>query len=140
MQEKLAPVRVRTASQPSLEPFVRQWAVLLTTYKRDGTPVGTPVNIAVDRDRAFVRTFDTAWKLKRIRNNPVVEVAPSTWRGAPTGPAIRAYARVLEGEESAYAGRLLASKHPILHGFLVRLIHRLRGNKTMHIELTPVDG
>jgi hypothetical protein len=58
MQEKLAPVRLRTASQPALEPFVRQWAVLLTTYKRDGTPVGTPVNIAVDRDRAFVRTFD----------------------------------------------------------------------------------
>jgi PPOX class probable F420-dependent enzyme len=140
MQEKLARVRVRTAPQPSLEPFVRQWAVLLTTYKRDGTPIGTPVNIAVDGDRAFVRTFDTAWKLKRIRNNPEVEVAPSTWRGKPTGPAIRARARVLEGEEAAYAGRLLGRKHRILHGFLVLLIHRLRGNETMHIELTPVGG
>jgi uncharacterized protein len=98
------------------------------------------VNIAVDGDRAFVRTFDTAWKLKRIRNNPEVEVAPSTWRGKPTGPAIRARARVLEGEEAAYAGRLLGRKHRILHGFLVLLIHRLRGNETMHIELTPVGG
>jgi PPOX class probable F420-dependent enzyme len=140
MQEKTARVRVRTASKPSLEPFVRQWAVLLTTYKRDGTPIGTPVNIAVDGDRAFVRTFDTAWKLKRIRNNPMVEVAPSTWRGKPTGHAIRARARVLKGEESGYAGRLLARKHPILHGFLVPLIHRLRGNETMHIELNPVGG
>jgi len=50
--------------------FVHQRTVLLTTYRRDGTPVGTPVNIVVDGDRAFVRTFDTAWKLKRIRNNP----------------------------------------------------------------------
>src|ERR671933_1618090 len=125
---------------PALEPFVHQKTVLLTTYRRDGTPVGTPVNIAVDGDRAFVRTFDTAWKLKRIRNNPEVEVAPSTMRGKPTGPAIRARARVLSGSESAYASRAIARKYPILHGFLVPLFHRLRRNKTVHIELTPVDS
>src|ERR687883_1986002 len=124
---------------PALEPFVHQKTVLLTTYRRDGTLVGTPVHIAVDGDRAFVRTFDTAWKLKRIRNNPEVEVAPSTMRGEPTGPATHARARVLEGAESAYAARALARKYPVLHGFLIPLVHRLRGNKTMHIELTPVD-
>jgi PPOX class probable F420-dependent enzyme len=140
MQEKTARARGTTAPQPSLEPCVNQWAVLLTTYKRDGTPIGTPVSIAVDGDRAFVRTFDTAWKLKRIRNNPMVEVAPSTWRGKPTGSAIRARARVLEGEEGGYAGRLLGRKHPVLHRFLVPLTHRLRGNETMHIMLTPVGG
>ena len=125
---------------PALEPFIHQKYVLLTTYRRDGTPVGTPVNIAVDGDRAFVRTWDTAWKVKRIRNNPEVEVAPSTIRGKPTGPAIRAHARILDGDESAYAGRAIARKHPILHGFLVPLVHRLRGNKTVHIELKPVDS
>lgn len=124
---------------PAFEPFVRQTYVLLTTYRRDGTPVGTPVHIAVDGDHAFVRTWDTAGKLKRIRNNPEVEVAPSTARGKPTGPAIHARARVLEGGESVYAGRALARKHPILHGFLIPLVHRLRGNTTMHIELTPVE-
>ena len=140
MQGTTKEASVTTVPSRLLEPFVRQWAVLLTTYKRDGTPIGTPVSIVVDGDRAFVRTFDTAWKLKRIRNNPEVKVAPSTWRGRPTGPAIRARARALEGEESAYAGRLLARKHPILHRFLVPLIHRLRGNETMHIELRPLDG
>jgi hypothetical protein len=44
----------------TLEPFVKQWAVLLTTYKRDGTPVGTAVNIAVEGDLAYFRTWDTA--------------------------------------------------------------------------------
>jgi len=53
-----------------LDPFVEQWAVLLTTYKRAGTPVGTAVNIVVEGDHAYFRTWDTAWKLKRIRNNP----------------------------------------------------------------------
>ena len=134
--------QARVMSTPSrlLESFVGQWAVLLTTYKRDGTPIGTPVNIAVDGNRAFVRTFDTAWKLKRIHINPEVEIAPSTWRGRPTGPAIRARARLLEGEESAYAGRLLVRKHPILHRILVPLVHRLRGYETVHIELRPLDG
>jgi PPOX class probable F420-dependent enzyme len=75
---------------PALESFEGRWAVLLTTYRRAGTPVGTPVNIAVDGGRAFVRTFDVAWKLRRGRNNPEVEVATSTWRGEPTGKAIRA--------------------------------------------------
>jgi PPOX class probable F420-dependent enzyme len=123
-----------------LAPFARQDTVLLTTFRRDGTPVATPVSIAVEGDHAFVRTWDTAWKLKRMRNNPLVEVAPSTITGKPTGPAIRAKARILDGEESKHAGRLLAQKHPILHGIVVPLVHRLRGNTTMHVELKPIDG
>jgi len=122
-----------------LDPFVEQWAVLLTTYKRDGTPVGTAVNIVVEGDHAYFRTWDTAWKLKRIRNNPEVEVAPCTPRGRPTGPTVRAHARVLEGSESARAGRLLARKYPFSHGVMVPLVHRLRGNTTMHLELRPVE-
>ena len=119
--------------------FVNQKTVLLTSYRRDGTPVGTPVNIAVEGTRAFVRTFDTAWKLKRVRNNPAVEIAPSTARGKPTGPAIRARARLLTGSEAERASEALNKKHPILHGVLVPLVHRLRGNKAVHIELTPLD-
>jgi uncharacterized protein len=128
-----------TLSAP-FERFERQYTVLLTTFRRDGTPVGTPVNIAVEGDHAYVRTWSTAWKFKRLRNNPLVEVAPSTVRGTPTGPAIRARARILSGDESAHAGRLLSRKHPILHGVLVPLIHRLRGNTTMHIELTAAES
>ena len=135
-------LRASLSSQvtPALEPLVHQKYVLLTTYRRDGTPVGTPVNIAVDGDRAFVRTWNTAWKVQRVRNNPEVEVAPSTLRGKPTGPAIRARARILEGDEPVYAGRTIARKHRILHGFLVPLVHRLRRNKTVHLELKPVDS
>ena len=129
-----------TDPTPALKPFVPQKTVLLTTYRRDGTPVGTPVNIAADGARAFVRTFDTAWKLKRIHNNAEVKVAPSTVRGKPTGQAIRAGARVLSDGESAYASRVIARKYPALHGFLVPLFYRLRRNKTVHIELTPVDS
>jgi uncharacterized protein len=120
-------------------PFIRQRTVLLTSYRRNGTPVGTPVHVAVDGDRAFARTWDATWKVKRIRNNPLVEIAPSTFRGRPTGPAIQACARLLDGDQARYAARALARKYRILHGFLIPMVHRLRGYSTVHIELTPVD-
>jgi uncharacterized protein len=121
-----------------LAPFVHQHTVLLTTYRRDGTAVGTPVHIAADGGRAVVRTWYGTGKLKRIKHTPAVEVAPSTVRGVPTGPAIHARARILDGDEAVATGRALAHKYPVMHGVLVPLVHRLRGNTTMHVELTPV--
>jgi uncharacterized protein len=120
------------------EPFVRQWAVRLTTYRRDGTPVGTAVSIAVDGERAFFRTPDKAGKAKRLRHNPEVEIAPATMLGQPTGPAIRARARRLSGDEARHAARLLARKYPFLQGFFVPLAQRLMGAQTLHYGLTPV--
>ena len=35
---------------------------------------------------------------------------------------------------------VLARKHPFLHGLLIPLVHRLRGNETMYIELTPIES
>jgi PPOX class probable F420-dependent enzyme len=129
-------------ASPSLARFVRQKTVLVTTFRRDGRPVGTPVSIAVHGDHAFIRSFEKAWKTRRIGNNPRVEVAPSTARGVPTGPAIRATAQRLEEAESRRAARLLASKYPLLQGVLVPLAHRLgrvKTGKTVHFQLTPVD-
>ncbi|MGH2559113.1 MAG: PPOX class F420-dependent oxidoreductase [Thermomicrobiales bacterium] len=127
------------AAVTALAPFIRQKTVLLTTYRRDGAPIGTPVHIAVDGQRAFFRTWDRTWKLKRLRHNPAVEIAPSTIRGKPTGPTIPAQARILSGEEAKHAARTIARKYPVLHGILIPWGHRLRGYTTMHIELTPAD-
>jgi PPOX class probable F420-dependent enzyme len=128
-----------THAAATLEPFARKRTVLLTSYRRDGTPIGTAVSIAVDGDRAFVRTYDRSWKAKRMRQNPDVEVAPSTTVGRPTGPAIHARARLLDGGEAARAAKALARKNRILQGILVPAFHRLRGYRTLHYELTPVD-
>ena len=95
--------------------------ILLTTYKRDGTPVGTPVSIAFDGDRAFFRSYDKAWKTRRLRNNPQVEFAPAT---------------LLTGGQAHIAARALARRHRVLQGILVPLAHRLRGYRTLHYELT----
>jgi PPOX class probable F420-dependent enzyme len=131
---------VTAATSPVLAKFVRQKTVLVTTYRRNGRPVGTPVSLAVDGDHAYLRTFEKAGKTRRIHNNPQVDIAPSTARGRPTGPAIKVTARRLEGAEARRAARLLTRKHPLLHGLLVPLTHRLgraKTGKTIHFELTP---
>jgi PPOX class probable F420-dependent enzyme len=131
---------VGTATTPVLARFVRQKTVLVTTYRRDGRPVGTPVSIAVDGDHAYIRSFEAAGKTRRIRNNPSVAVAPSTARGRVTGPAVLVTARRLDGAEARHAARLLAGKQPFLQGLLVPLAHRLgraRTGKTVHFQLTP---
>lgn len=122
----------------ALQPLRDHKTALLTTFRRDGTPVGTPVTIVVDGDRAVFRTYDKAWKAKRLRNNPEVEIAPSTVRGQPLGPAVRAATRLLDGEEAQRARRMLRRRAPFLQGFLVPLNHRLARRRTLHYELVPI--
>ena len=133
---------VAPAASPLLARFVRQKTVLVTSYRQDGRPVATPVSLAVDGDHAYLRSFEQAGKTRRLRNNPRVEVAPSTARGRPTGPAIQATARRLDDVESRRAAHLLAGKHPLLHGLLVPWTHRLgraKTGKTVQFQLTPLD-
>ncbi len=112
--------------------------VLLTTYKRDGSPVDTAVSLAFDGDRAFFRSYDKAWKTKRLRREPLTSrvVAPRSRGGRATGPALEAQATLLEGAEAKVAARALARRHRVLHAVVVPVIHRLSRYRTMHYELT----
>ena len=118
------------------QPLRSTKTIQLTTYRRDGTAVGTPVSIAFVGDRAFFRTYDKAWKAKRLRNNPEVEVAPATVTGKETGPAIHARARLLDGDDARLARKALARRHPALQRVLVPLAHRLMRYRTLHYELS----
>lgn len=125
---------------PELAPLARQYAVLLTSHKKDGTGVGTPVNIAVEGDHAYFRTPGSTWKVKRLRNNPEVEIAPSTFRGAPTGPEIHARTRLLDhgSEEDKHAAKLLRHKYPFMQGVFVPLAHKVMRTPTLHYEVRPM--
>jgi uncharacterized protein len=121
--------------------YRRQRTVLLTTRKRDGTVVGTPVNIALGSDgRAYFRTWSSSGKAKRMRNFPQVWIAPCTTRGKPTGPQEQANARLLTGPEAAVAASALAAKYRVLQGILVPAAHRLTKKTTVHYELLPPDA
>jgi PPOX class probable F420-dependent enzyme len=109
--------------------------IQLTTFRRDGMAVSTPVHVVADGDTAFFRTWDVSGKAKRLRHTAAVEIAPATIRGRPLGSAIRAEAHLLEGEASEQAASLLAAKHPFLHGRLIPWYHRRRGWTTQQYLL-----
>jgi uncharacterized protein len=84
---------------------------LLVTYRRDGTPVPTPVWAAESDGRLYVRTERTAGKVKRVRNDPRLLVAPCTVRGRPLGAPFEATARMLPAGEERVAERALATRY-----------------------------
>lgn len=124
----------------SLETLKSAKTILLTTYKRDGAPVSTAVSVAFDGERAFFRSYDKAWKTKRLRNNPNVQVAPATFRGKPAGAAFDARARLLSGEEARLASGALARRHRFLQALVVPFAHRLMHYRTMHYGLEPAPS
>jgi len=73
----------------------------LTTFRRDGSAVSTPVWVVSDDGvRLLVWTGSSTWKAKRIRRDPRVLVAKSTFRGRERGPRIEGRARILDDYDS----------------------------------------
>jgi uncharacterized protein len=125
----------RIEGRDLLAPLREQWAVLLKTRKRDGSWVATPVNLVVEGGRAYFGTPAGSGKVKRLRNFDAVELAPCTPRGKPTGAAIAARARRLEGEESDAVRAGMLRKYPFVHRFLVPLELRLKRTHEVRYEL-----
>jgi uncharacterized protein len=123
----------------AFEHLEKERNVVVTTYKRDGSAVPTPVNVVVIGDHAYFRTWSAAGKAKRLRRDSRVSIAPSTARGRPTGPPISATARLLEPDEVPAVRQALSKKYPILQGRLVPLAHRLRHYDTVHYELSASE-
>jgi hypothetical protein len=124
---------------PTLVDLRDHRVILLTTFRRDRSPVDTPVNFAVGDGHAYLRTWASSGKAKRIARNPSVMVAPSTYRGTATGPAVSALARTLAGEDAQTAGKLIDRKYPIVQRLLVPLAHRLRRVRPVIYELTLAE-
>ncbi|MFG2340650.1 PPOX class F420-dependent oxidoreductase [Streptomyces yangpuensis] len=72
--------------------------VSLTTFRKDGTPVATPVWAVADGGELYVWTRSDSWKVKRIRNDGRVTVAPCDVRGRVEegAPAVEGRARLLD--------------------------------------------
>jgi uncharacterized protein len=87
--------------------------LLVTTFRKDGTPVPTPVWVGRDGDELIVWTQATAGKVKRVRNNPVVELAECDLRGKPRGETIKGTARILDGDDTERGRRVLRKKYGI---------------------------
>ena len=104
----------------------------LTTFRKTGVRVATPVWFAERDDKLYVKTRIESGKSKRIRNNPNVKVAPSTIRGKIIGPEFSGKARILRREESGPAKEAINRKY-----FLARL--SLWNSKNEYLEIEIVE-
>lgn len=98
-----------TSSVPSA--ISGQKYISLTTLRKTGVPVATPVWFGEDGSKLFIMTRSDMGKTKRIRNNPKVRVAPCTIRGKVTGPEFPATARVLPSAEHPHARQAINRKY-----------------------------
>jgi PPOX class probable F420-dependent enzyme len=87
--------------------------LLVTTFRKDGTPVPTPVWVGRDGDELIVWTQSTAGKVKRIRNNPTVELAECDLRGRPRGETVKGTARILDEDGTEHGRRVLRKKYGV---------------------------
>ena len=115
----------------SWDPIRQARCVALTTYRKDGTPVTTPMWVAVDGNRILTTSDFDAWKLKRIERYPRVRLAPCTIRGRVTGDFVDGRARLMTQAESEAA---IAGKKRRYAVF--RVMVRIR-RPQVGIEITP---
>jgi uncharacterized protein len=83
----------------------------LKSFRKSGVAVATPVWFGEEDGKLYVMTRSDLGKTKRIRNNPMVQVAPCTIRGQVTGPEFPATARILPAEDFARARKTLTTKY-----------------------------
>jgi PPOX class probable F420-dependent enzyme len=97
------------------EPFIN-----LTTFKRNGTAVPTPVWCVGRNGSLLVFSEADSGKVKRIRHDPHVRIAPCNFRGKPRGPAVDADATLVDDTDEVAA--LLAGKYGWMwRGYTVQL-------------------
>jgi len=112
--------------------------VSLTTYRKSGDGVSSPLLFVDVGDKLILYTNHDSGKVKRIRNNGDVQVAPCKANGELTGSALSARARIVtDPVEDKQALAAVIAKHT----FIIRmfeLINGLRGKKMVRIAVESI--
>lgn len=115
--------------------------IALTTYRKSGEEVSTPVWFVRAGDVLHVFTDVESGKVRRIRNDPRVTLAPSDFRGRPRGGSIEAVARIMDGPEFDFADCALREKYGWQYRTF-RTVLRFQGklSRSTFLELRPRHG
>ena len=98
--------------------FAGQKYLSLESFKKNGAGVKTPVWFAAELSssldssgaKLYIYTIGNTGKVKRIRNNPRVNIAPCNMRGTLLGDFVPALAEILTGSEAEHGMQLLNKK------------------------------
>lgn len=116
-------------------PFNNQQYLNLETFRRNGAAIKTPVWFVQDGETLYVRTIANSGKVKRIRNNPQVNVAPCKVDGALLGNWIPAQAREVNDDSiDRKVDRLLGKKYGLMK-IMFGLASSVKGQKYTVLEI-----
>lgn len=116
--------------------------ISLTTFRKDGTPVATPVWLVRDGGQILAITDPSSGKAKRLRNNPAAQVTVCDMRGRVKPGAVSAAAHVEFQDDASTANtmRLISQRY----GFMGRILTKINERKarrsgatnTQHVGLS----
>ncbi len=132
------------ASAPDpLAPLRGESYLNLATFRRSGAAVETPVWFAERNGRLYAFSAGDAGKVKRLRNDPRIRVAPCTVRGRVTGAWIEGRARIVADpalESAAYSAlRQKYGWQMRLADLGSRLTGRIDQRAVLELSLGPSD-
>lgn len=116
-----------TVTADKLAELAKHKYINLETYRKNGQPVRTPVWFMIDNNLVYVVTSADTGKVKRLRNNPVVRIMPSGFRGEPKGEWMKGKARFAEGTEAERVIQLRKKRY----GLQARLVGIIRDASTV---------
>lgn len=116
----------------------------LTTFRKSSEGVATPVWVAREGDHLYVTTRADSWKVKRLRNNPEVLLAPCDMRGNLTGAQVAGRGEVLDASASVHARDLINKRYGLTAKvlFLWESLNARLGRATSEsvgLRLTPQE-
>jgi PPOX class probable F420-dependent enzyme len=130
------------ARTPVLADLGHERFVSLTTFRRSGEPVPTPVWVLPDGRALVVSTPADAAKLKRIRNDPRVTLQPCDRRGKvdPMAPLVEGTAEIITDSAASEAvSRRLQGKYGLEFRIfsIVEWVLRWGNSDRVVLRITP---
>lgn len=118
----------------------------LTTFRKSGEAVATPVWVVRDGAHLYVVTDANSGKVKRLRNNSEVLLAPCDVRGNLTGEEVTGTAEILGEDDTAKVRRLINSRYGLLaRGIELgqkarRILTRTPAGSSVGLRITPREN
>jgi len=114
--------------------------ISLTTFRKNGEPKSTPVWFTQKQNCVYVFTELESWKVKRIKNNPQVEVAPCKSNGTLIGAQkLTGTARIMAETEEGTAKKAFKSKYGLMNTLFI-LLGTARRKKRGYLEISLGNG
>ena len=126
--------KVTNMSEDKLSQLSRFRYINIETLKKNGSVVRTPIWFIIYEGIIFFRTDSKSGKVKRIRNNPNVRIAPCDIRGNIKGTWFDGKAKFADTKESSIAFSMIDKKYGFLTA-LIRSFNKIRGTNPIAMSI-----